>query len=593
MIREDQRMSNSDQGHPSASRQEWMILLLFVIVAILLRAGLAQLDRVVKWDESDYLMLGRNLWAGRGFTTAGYPELHYPPLLPALLGLTYALTRNPELASNIWYILCGALLLLPYYGLARRSYGRRVGYMAVVLLLAFPALAVSVLYWGTMSEPLYLLLIYSGLYAVWRAIDGDQPGRSSPAAYYALASLMFALAYLTRPEGILYFALFGALIVGWRTVQGRLGRKETRRGLAVYVAIFLLCAMPYVLYLHQHTGQWTFSGKVGVTFALGGAVVERDPAGYDAATASLDDSGHHVIWFSPQRFRQPGMLSQVLADPAAYLKRVVSNARLWKGLFFTRTAFPFGLLGLVFLALCKTPWTRQRAGRDRGEPGVRPLILLAATLPPFAFLALHIELRFFAPLFPILLLWVAKGLDDVGLWLRDTVQAWRSDRPFTRPVWGIALHILPLLCLLVYFGLMQPVAARQGQRGTDFSYKRVGLWMKEYTPPQARIMSRDVGVAVYAERAWVPSPHADLQAYLDYAAYHRVDYLVISEREATILRPMLAPLLVVNGRTLHASTADETSPPAKLELAYVDAGELRPNGEGGQAEGKTLVYRLR
>jgi len=583
-------ISFSDQNDSTAPRWERMLLLLFLVLAIVTRVGLAELERVVKWDESDYLMLGRNLWAGRGFTTAGYPEVHYPPLLPFLLGLTYSLTRQAELASNIWYILCSALLVLPYYGLARCVYGRRVGYMAVALLLTFPALAVSVLYWGTMSEPLYLLLVYTGLYAAWQAIDTEKtPSRQDAKipfitftplrlsvrlfssqggwVYYAWASLMFALAYLTRPEGILYFVLFLALIVIWRAAEGRLGQKESWRGLLVYVAIFALCVLPYVLYLHRHTGQWAFSGKVGVTFALGEAVVERDPAAYDAATASLDDSGHHIIWFSPQRFRQPGMLSQVLADPAGYLKRILANARSWQSLFFTKTAFPYWLLGLVFLAWCKSPWTRPRARKE--------LFLLAAILPPFAFLALHIELRFFAPIFPVLLLWVARGLDEAGLWLRDTVKVWRDERPFAWRGGEMALRVLPLFGLLLYFVLMQPVTARAAQRGTDFSCKRAGLWLKEHTLPQARIMSRDVAVAVYAERAWVPSPHADLKAYLDYVRYHRVDYLLISQREGTILRPMLAPLL------------DEANPPAELELVHVDRGER------GQSEGKTLVYRVR
>jgi 4-amino-4-deoxy-L-arabinose transferase-like glycosyltransferase len=535
-------------------RREIIMVLLFVALALLLRFGLSQLDRVIKWDESDYVMLGRNLWAGRAFTTAGYPELHYPPLFPVLLGLTYALTRQPEWASNIWYILCGALLLLPYYALARASYGRRVALMSLALLSVFPALGVSVLYWGTMSEPLYLLLIYSGLYFLWQALARER------LADYALGGLMFALAYLARPEGIVYFGLFGLLIVLYLLVQKRPLRQW--RGLALYGVVFLLCALPYILYLHQHTGQWTFSGKVGVTFALGEAVLEKDPAAYDRATASLDASGQNLIWFSPERFRGSGMLSQVLNDPISFLRRIWANVRLWRGLFFARAAFPAFLLILIFLAWCKSPWTRERAGKE--------LFWVAALLPPFAFLTLHIELRFFAPIFPALLLWVAKGADDLGEWWCETVQGW--DLPlFSKPGWAVVWRILPLAALLCFFVAMQPAAIRVGQTGTDFGNKRVGLWLQANVEPEARVMSRDVAVAVYADRAWAPSPHADYVAYLRYARYHKADYLVVSRWEATVLRPQLASLL------------DAANPPPEVELVHREGG----------AQGETLVYRLR
>ena len=73
------------------NKREVWVLAASVLVALIVRAFISVLaDRVIKWDEPDYLRLGVNLLTGRGFTTSGYPELHYTPLFPivsAAIGL--------------------------------------------------------------------------------------------------------------------------------------------------------------------------------------------------------------------------------------------------------------------------------------------------------------------------------------------------------------------------------------------------------------------------------------------------------------------------------------------------------------------------
>jgi hypothetical protein len=540
-----------------AHRKQIALLLLLAFVLVT-RIGFAQLDRVIKWDESDYLMLGKNLFAGKGFTTAGYPEVHYPPVLPVLLGVVQQFTDNPEVASEILYIIFETLLLLPLYGLARQFYGHRIALLGGMLLAVLPSWAVSVLYWGTMSEPLYLFLIYTGLFVLWQGLETAKP------RYHALGGTLFALAYLTRPEGILYFGLFAGLLLIRPWPKGRHRVLRNWLGLGIFLVAFLVISAPYIIYLHRHTGQWTFSGKVGVTFDLGGAVIERDPAAYDAATAHLDSTGHHIIWFSPERFAaQKSMARQVLTNPVAFIRRTWINIRLWESLFFRANVFPAFGFALVALALFATPWKPARTRRE--------LFLLAALLPPFGFLILHIELRFFAPLLPILSLWLTKGALQFGDWAYGTWLNWRDQRPPKATGLSRALRLMPWVLLFLYFALMVPITIQAHQRQTDFSSRELGRWLKAHTPAQARIMSRDVGIAVYADRAWIPSPHAEYDAWLAYARYHDVDYIVVRAREAMVLRPHLAFLL------------DEDQALQALETVYVTKAET----------GKAIVYRLK
>ena len=118
---------------------------------------------------------------------------------------------------------------------------------------------------------------------------------------------------------------------------------------------------------------------------------------------------------------------------------------------------------------------------------------------------------------------------------------------------------------------MQPLAIRDGLEVTNFARRDVGLWMQENIPSDAVIMARDLSIAVYAERDWVPSPHAEYERYIGYARTHGADYLVADEWELTALRPHLGFLL------------NTGQPPDDLALAY----------EYRDEKGLTVVYRIK
>jgi len=519
------------------------------------------LPRVVKWDEPDYLLLGQHLWAGQGFTSGWVPEVHYTPFYPLVAGFFNLALHNLERSSDLAYALFGALLLVPVWFLARMIYGRRTAWLAVAILALFPPLTISVLYWGTMTEPLYLLLIFSGL-ALLLAAHERQSWRAM-----GLAGASFALAYLTRPEAVSFLA---AGLIWWLAVA-HFHRPQNARlaagGAATYVTVALLFVAPYIGYLHAQTGQWTLSGKLAVTWDIGQAVQDRDPAEYDLVTAGLDSEGKEIIWFSPHRFDR-NFAQMIAADPAGLLRRMVRNARTLRGDLIGRTALPLLLWPFLALAWFTDPWTRRRL---RGEA-----LMAIGLLPLATFLPFHIELRFFAPVFVVLIIWAARGLVAFGDWLLATLHA-------TWPVWTDGprrrqgIFLLPVAVVLAYLLLAMPSAYHEGLQSTDFGHKAAGLWLRQNTPPGAVILTRDIAVALYADRPWIPSPHAQFDRYLAYARQHGADYLVTDERELTVLRPQLRFLL----NTAH--------PPQGLEPVYDQAGNkgrvlvfrLLPAGEGG------------
>jgi len=324
-----------------------------------------------------------------------------------------------------------------------------------------------------------------------------------------------------------------------------------------------------------------------VTYALGKGAVSRDPAAYDRAIASLDASGQNLIWYSRQRFDYD-MLAEVLADPMTFLARVRTNLARLESEFGQGTIFHPLLWIPVALGVLRTPWDRRRTGLE--------LYQIALMVPPFAFLALHIEVRFFAPVMVWLLIWLGSGLVAWGEWLRSSVWEWTSPpaRPLIPPKLGGArgagegstsppsltgkgagglgwLVFLPALLVILYFVALIPGAVRSGQASLNWGHKQAGEWLRTQTPAGAIIMSRDLAVAIYANREWVASPNADWPALLAYARHHRATHLVVDEREVTVIRPQLAAL------------ADPGQTPVEVTLLHTIA----------DARERTLIYQFR
>jgi 4-amino-4-deoxy-L-arabinose transferase-like glycosyltransferase len=536
---------------------EFWVLLGLVIASLVLRTALLRIDRIVRWDEPDYLILGRNLFTSHGYTVSGRPELHYAPLFPLATGVLYPLTHDMKLNSDICFVLFGTLTLLPFYWLSKRFFGLRVAIMAVLFLCFFPALTAAVLFWGTMLEPLYLFLLYAAFCAVWIAWE-----KQSIAACVA-AGALYGLAYLTKPEAILYVALMLVLLVLGNLWRRSLFRRRSVLGIAGVALAFVLVISPYLAFLYRQTGHIMVSGKLGVTYVAGQGAVDHDPGLYDRALSRLDEAGEEIIWFSADRFKYD-IIGLIKADPRGFVRRVWQNVNTLEEVLFARQVFPFYLLLLVGLGLFGSAWNKDCT--------IKELFLAAAILPVFVFLPFHIELRYFAPMLPILLLWVAKGIAALADWWEQTSTNLRFPLPqdVARVGWGRGVAVLLSLLLVLYSALLQPRVVSDGLAGMNVSRRDVGNWLKTHAPSEALIMSRDTEVPFYAERRWAATPNEEYARFIAYIRKRGAAYLVVDEREVTVIRPQLSLLL------------NEEAPPPGLRHVY----------SAPDPRGKTIVYEV-
>lgn len=536
----DQAITHDDDATRKAKRSAVACAALTGIIlgALLLRLGFAfYLPRVVKFDEKTYLEIGRNLVTGQGFVRGAYPEsrlteLRHPPFQPIVLGVLYLFTGDLEWASNLAYALFGSMLVLPLFWIARRIYGMRTAWLVTIVIAVFPALTISVLYWATMIEPLYLLLLYGGLASLLGGLEDYK------FAKFTAAGMLLGLAYLTRPEGWLYFAAF--FILALVSLAKHPGLHFAWRPLALFVLSFVLFAAPYVWYLHANTGSWALSGKAYAAWEIAETMTRNDPAAWAAWDRLTSDRWFNTPNSSGQKTLPPRDLTEqksvvrsILTDPARFIDHVVTNFHALRTGFFHKHIFWYWLLPLVFLALFRKPWEWRRL---RHEAFLTTIIgVLMMVFLPIGFLV-----RYFAPAFPVLLLWSAQGAVELGNWLQGTARLVLG-RGTTRL--RHVLGRLPAGVLVIFFVAMLPVTTRIELGNADFGGKEVGLWLKAHTPAGAKVIDRSGIATFYSGQRQMLSPNTDWIRFLKYAHSQGANYWVVDDAELTKLRPQLAFIL--------------------------------------------------
>jgi len=300
--------------------------------------------------------------------------------------------------------------------------------------------------------------------------------------------------------------------------------------------------------------------KLGVTYVAGLGAVLRDPQLYDRALSRLDEAGEEIIWFSEDRFKY-SIWEEIRADPKGFVGRIWRNVNALESALFARDVFPVYFLLLLGLAWFGSAWSREQT--------VKEIFLIGAVLPVSIFLAFHIELRYFAPLLPVLFLWLAQGIRALGDWLQQTWASWNPARdPDTRL--SLVSSMVVSVLILAYFLMLQPRVLSDGLANMNPSRREAGLWLMVNAAPDSLVMSRDPEVPFYAERDWVATPNEEYARFIDYVRKRGADYLIVDEREVTVIRPQLRHLL------------DEDSPPSELRHLYT----------ADHPRGKTIVYEV-
>jgi 4-amino-4-deoxy-L-arabinose transferase-like glycosyltransferase len=155
-------------------------------------------------------------------------------------------------------VVLGGLAVLPLHAMARRVWDERVATVAGLLYALLPA-AVDV-HAEPMTEGTFLFFFLSAAWMGWRGLEERSWEMT------AVAAGASALAWLSRPEGIYLLPLFLLAAVL------RFSRFSVP-AVAVFAAVWLVLAFPYLCFIHGETGHWRLSLSpipVLITKYLGG-----------------------------------------------------------------------------------------------------------------------------------------------------------------------------------------------------------------------------------------------------------------------------------------------------------------------------------
>jgi len=409
------------------TRRDGAAVAAIAALAFAVRAVLASLTAVVATDSPSFLLFAEEM--GRGRWDAGLEHGIHPayPVAIAMAGSVLGLERGAYAVSALF----GALAVVPFFAMVRDMTDRRV---AVVASLVFACLPYFVMeHADVMSEGLFHFFFVTAVALGWFAATRGW------VAGYVLAGMAGALAYMTRPEGVYVpVAVAGVTVLArsWRMIPAAIAS----------CALFVVLAMPLLLYWRHLTGEWKVTWR----------------GSSEAALSTFRESKAPPLGEQAPRNRGAG-------EAFAQLGKVLVRSTLW-------FVAPLAALGAYFLR-----------GRIRGLPAAYPACVAAGYLVPAMLAGAHgyaVSRRYL--LIPILFVlpFVAIGVVALSEWAQGR---WAHGR---RAV-GVALAVALMAMLVV---TVRP------RRTDEVGIAEAGRWVRANAPAEAVVYSDSAKVAWYVGR---------------------------------------------------------------------------------------------
>jgi len=230
------------------SLNEKQILLLLVGVTLALRVYAALAAQGIANDSAIYGFIARDFLKGDFMKGLSSPA---PPFYPFLIFLFSPDTTHVEIAGRLISVFFGTLTLVPLFYLVKGAIGLKEAILSALFYSFHPHL---VTYSGMLlTEATYWGLLTLSVYFYWTGLQKQKAWRM------AYSGVFLGLAYLTRPEGVGYVLVY----LGWVVVEGVVRKNWLKKLilLGVLLPSLFIFVIPYVLYIHQETGQWLISKK--------------------------------------------------------------------------------------------------------------------------------------------------------------------------------------------------------------------------------------------------------------------------------------------------------------------------------------------
>ena len=459
-------------------------------------------------ESTFYARLGENLAGGRGWLGMREQglQLFYPPLYPLLIAAGTWVVRSAELAGRLTSLVFGTLMVLPMWSLARRAAGARVAALAATLAAVHPLFIASST--AVLSDATYLC--FATCAWAWGLRMIEEEGRLWP----VLAGISGGLAYLTRPEGLVFPILF----LGLSLVSLVRHRAQLARRCAVAAGAFAVTGAPYVIWLFTLTGQVHLEAKSGESFEY----ARRIAAGLSPSQASHqieDDLTETGLSMRPNLVSLKTLHAPLGARIGFLFETVRSyGPRILRSLVSDAVFGAPIVIALAFLGWFGVPWDPLR-----GQHEAYLLTWQALVLLPLVTLQ-HFSERFGLSFLALLLVPAARGWDFIRQWAVATGESGAQASPATR--W--APRGIPWLVVAVMVGFsVRGIPDVADLQPSDPQELVLASWIRDHSQGRERIVDAGPVVAYYAGAAVTSFPYARSEIALRYMAQQGVGFIIL------------------------------------------------------------------
>jgi 4-amino-4-deoxy-L-arabinose transferase-like glycosyltransferase len=526
MIAEQRRAGITSEGSFRATILPGLVL---SCLAITLRILVATRRDGIEIDGMTYLRNAQALW-----TDWSAVDVLHPPLYSVLLAPFLGLWSDPEWGARVLSALLGGLWVWPTLWLAGETTSQRVQWSAGLLVAFMPAAVEAST--RVLAEATYGLFLTAYLAMLARTLARRSPGLA------LVTGVLGGLATLARPEGMTYLVLgWGVLVCAWLTLQPGWSLRQAMLALFALSLAWLLVIAPYSALVWRQTGQWHWSGKMGITLAWGESVGQEQPAVF------ID---RFLTELRPEAL-PTSLLGYLLTHPLEMLRRIAINLHHLDK-YALPALLPSGGLILVGFGLFRLRWSRS---------SIRPeWLLVAALLPAMGTLLFLASARYLTPLIPVLSLIAAIGLGRMG----SPAETDAPDR-----LSGGARILLALLLVSFIPWIVRPWY-RHDAAGVE---RAAAEWLRREAGSGVVFVGRHPRVSYYAGARELPLGTRRLDILLREGPQAGARFLIVDNINLPDLRPDLLPLV-----------GGDPGGHRELELAHV---------EEDRSGNRVVIYRLR
>jgi hypothetical protein len=429
-------------------------------------------------------------------------SIYNHPLYPLGIAFSSLLVRNIELGATLLSFFSNILTVYILYRISSR-WLNQVWALGVMAVCASATWEIAV---SAYAESFYMFILVSSVYCLMRFYEVKK--------IYLLisASVLLGCAYLTKPEGIIFFPLALLYIALSPLALCNLNIKTRVFRLIIFAASFIITVLPYSLYLKVATGHWG-SSKFVYNLVVAKRLENMD---FRQAYWQMNKEGTDTV-LSQQVFRE-NILSLVRPNWAHLIKRGTVNS--WHILIillvqsFALSSNYLKLASILFLSIIFFGLIIIIKSRKGGHMMVWIILFFVFQLIPVSIMIfLH---RPFVPLVPVVAVVFLYSLKKIFDYLKEL----RIRHPISEAV------VLVILFWLLYT-LLFNFSGKLGQLKAYEPYKEVGLWLSQRVASSNIIMARDPQVPYYAKSQHCILPEGGVQEILKYARLKHANYMVL------------------------------------------------------------------